>query len=77
MEGPPKTLHNPMYNPGDQVEVLNSKRGYKGPGQIVDQAHSNYYLVKVEIEGKPTVITARFQDLRRSSTTNDIKSKKK
>lgn len=66
-----------MFNPDDLVEVLNSKRGYKGPGTVVGPAYGNHYLVKVQIQDKTTVITVRFQDLRKSHAQTLTKSKTK
>lgn len=57
--------------------MLKSKRGYIGPGIIVDVAYSGHYLVKIETEPKPSVIVVRFQDLRKSSSNTVVQKKKK
>lgn len=66
-----------MYQPGDKVQVLNSKRGYQGPGEIVDVAYAGRYLVKVNISGRDTVITAKFQELKKIPTDTVVQKKKK
>lgn len=66
-----------MFNPDDLVEVLNSKRGYKGPGVLVDLAYSGHYLVRIPTSPKPTVIVVRFQDLRKAPANTNSKTKSK
>ena len=66
-----------MYQPGDKVQVLNSKRGYQGPGEIIDVAFAGRYLVKVNINGRDTTLVAKFQDLKKTPTETVVQKKKK
>lgn len=48
-----------LFQPDDRVEVRKSNSGFTGPGQIVDVAFGINYLVRVEREGRTTVILVR------------------
>ena len=52
-----------LFQDGDKVEVRRSKQGYTGPGEIVSVAYGSTFLVKVEIEEKPTVILVRLTEM--------------
>lgn len=63
---PNSTTYIPMemlFHPGDRVQIRKSKRGYTGSGEIIDLAFGINFLVKVEIEGKETVILVRAMDM--------------
>lgn len=67
-----------LLNSGDQVQVRTSTSGYVGPGELVEIAYGITWLVKVERNGVPTIITVKATQLCKvGEITSQAKSKKK
>lgn len=52
-----------LFNSGDRVDVRKSKCGYTGPGEIVDHAFGNTWLVKVSKDGFLPLIMVRLGEM--------------